>query len=120
MQNRRKHDRSTKDVDVRLYKNEEFMSLAKSLDLTPYGIFLQTDVLLFPKGTQLKIAIDDPDNLKRYQKMGTIVHRSLKGIGVQFQQEDTEDNNSNFMRLLNRARPPAHAAETNIEQYTHP
>lgn len=119
MHDRREHNRSSKNVNVRLYKNEEFMSLAKSLNLTPYGIFLQTDVLLFPKGTLLKIAIDDPSSLKRYQKMGTIVHRSLKGIGVKFQQEDTEDNNSNFMRLLNRARTSVHAAKANVELYTH-
>ena len=89
MQEQRKHRRSLNELLVRLYKNERFKALANTENLTSSGMFIQTDALLFPKNSSLVIVINDPENGKECCLGATVVHRSLKGIGVQFQHATT-------------------------------
>ena len=89
MKVQRKHNRSLKEMFVRLYKNKNLQALAKTENLTSSGMFIHTNSLLYPKNFLLDIIYDEPETGKQHCINAKVIHRSLKGIGVQFQHVST-------------------------------
>lgn len=104
MREQREEGRSSKELNIRLYQNGNLLGLVKTVNLTASGMFIQTDALLFPRGTQIDIVFDDPETSIRYCIPAQVIHRSLKGIGVKFQTQDISGENKNFKEILECTR----------------
>jgi len=99
MKEHRTSDRTAQSINVWLYKNESLAALARTQDLTASGMFIKTDVLLFPKNSYLEIVFDNKEETKRYRVSAKVVHRSLQGIGVSLENPKTEESQE-IQRLL--------------------
>ena len=82
----RKSDREQKQIKVRLYQDNTFVTLATTNDITINGMFIRTDVLLFPKNSHLDVVLESQlfNSEKPIRYPATVVHRSLKGMGICF------------------------------------
>jgi len=99
MQEQRGHHRSSTEMNIRLFQNGSLQNLAKTQNLTSSGMFIQTDALLFPKGTLLDIVLEDLNNSVCFKVQAKVIHRSLKGIGVEFLNPDGQQDVYKFMHL---------------------
>jgi hypothetical protein len=81
---KRKFDREAKHIKVRLYQDDTFVTLAKTHDIGKNGMFINTDVLLFPKNSHLDVVLDSQlgDLSERTRYSATVMHRSLRGMGI--------------------------------------
>ena len=91
MDEKRGQCRSLKEFDIRLYQDGSFQKLAKSQNLNSSGMFIDTDALLFSKGSILEIVFENFKGSERFKVEAKVVHRSLKGIGVEFQEIINQD-----------------------------
>jgi len=80
----RDYNRVAKETKVWLYKDNDIVALALSKNATSTGMFIKTNPLLFPKNSILHVAIDIDNAAKRSVIPATVVHRSLDGIGIEF------------------------------------
>jgi len=80
----RKCDRENMQITVRIYQDDTFIAAAKTQDVTKGGMFINTDVLLFPKNSQIDVVFESPvgKSIKRHCYPATVVRRCWKGIGV--------------------------------------
>ena len=80
----RKSSREKKEIDVRLYQGDTFVTLAKTQDLAAGGMFVHTNVMRFPKHSNLDIVLDSPSDTSAAQQRysATVAHRCLNGIGI--------------------------------------
>ena len=99
MKEHRTNDRTVQNISVWLYKNESLIALAKTQDITASGMFIKTNVLLFPKNSCLEIVFDNKDATKRHRVSARVVHRSLQGIGVTLENPKAEESQE-IQRLL--------------------
>ncbi len=108
MKEHRMSGRTAQNINVWLYRNESLIALAKTQDLSLSGMFIKTNVLLFPKDSCLEIVFDNKEKTKRYRIPARVVHRSLQGVGVTLENPKTEES-LEIKRLL--AKP--HDTATN-------
>ena len=100
--NNRKKDRTLMQINVRLYHGDTFVTLAKTHDVTTGGMFINTDVLRFPKDSSLDVVLDASiDNKgKRRRYPAIVVHRCLRGIGIKicdtFISSDSSSNANSY------------------------
>jgi len=81
---KRKLQRRLMRLTVRLFQGDRLVITSKTHDVNAGGMFIDTDVLLFQKNSQLDIVIDSlrGDSRIQYRYPATVVHRCWKGIGV--------------------------------------
>jgi len=99
MQEQRQHRRSSTEMNIRIFQNGYLQNLAKSQNLTSDGMFIQTDALLFSKGTLLDVVFEDMNHSICYKVEARVVHRSLKGIGVEFLNHNGHTNIYKYINL---------------------
>jgi len=99
MQEQRGHHRSSTELNIRLFQSGSLQNLAKTKNITSSGMFIQTDALLFPKGTLLDVVLEDMDNAVCFKVEAKVIHRSLKGIGVEFLNPKDQYDLHDFNRL---------------------
>jgi len=82
----RKNNRKIMQIGVRLYIEGTFITLATTQDVAEGGVFINTDVLRFPKNIHLNVVFDSSNYKKgeRQQIPAKVVHRCLNGIGIKF------------------------------------
>jgi len=80
----RKCDRENLQITVRLYQDDTFVAAAKTQNITKGGMFINTDVLLFPKDSHLDVVFESPvgKSVKQHCYSATVVRRCWKGIGI--------------------------------------
>jgi len=103
MKEHRTSDRTAQNINVWLYKNESLIALATTQDLSSSGMFIKTNVLLFPKNSRVDIVFDNKEETKRYRVPARVVHRSLQGIGITLENLETEES-LEIKRLLAKTR----------------
>lgn len=85
MKNDRETQRSLIEIDVRLYENSNFLALGRAINHSTCGMFIQTNSLLHPKGSSLNVSFNTPESSETCSFKARVVHRTINGIGVQFQ-----------------------------------
>jgi len=88
MKEQRTNHRISKAMNVWLHKDDCLIALARTENITPSGMFIRADVMLFPKNCQLEVEFDGETSTMRYRVSAKVVHRCLKGVGIVF---DTHD-----------------------------
>ena len=78
--------RKEKTIKVWIHKDNDLLALGLTNNVSPDGMFIKTNVLIFPKNCDFEIVFDveDGNNTRRCRIPVKVVHRSLKGIGVKF------------------------------------
>ncbi len=92
MLNQRETYREPKEIVVRLFVSGNLISSARTLDVTPTGMFVRTGLLLFPKGKTIDVVFDGENHKKPHKVSATVIHRSLKGMGLEFIYQDSVDH----------------------------
>lgn len=87
MMEQRNNKRNQEAIPVWLYKNNSIAALARTRDISKHGMFILTNVLLFPKGTRLDVVFEPCEESKRVRMPVKVIHRSLAGIGVELERE---------------------------------
>ena len=87
----RNNERNQEEVPVWLYKNNSIAAMARTRDISKHGMFILTNVLLFPKGTHLDVVFEPCEESKRVRMPVRVIHRSLAGIGVELKKESDFD-----------------------------
>lgn len=81
----RNNERNQEEIPVWLYKNNSIAAMARTRDISKHGMFIVTNVLLFPKGTRLDVVFEPCEESKRVRMPVKVIHRSLAGIGVELE-----------------------------------
>jgi len=87
MTDQRSNERNQEEIPVWLYRNNSIAAMARTRDISKHGMFIITNVLLFPKGTRLDVVFEPCEETKRVRMPVKVVHRSLAGIGVELEKE---------------------------------
>lgn len=85
----RDNSRESRQINVRLYKDNDFIAAARTKNIDQNGMFIKTDVLLFPKNSHIEVVFDVESNKGKVEQCrvpATVVHRSLSGMGIKFGQ----------------------------------
>ena len=84
------------EVDVWLYKNDILFAKARLQNVSRDGMFIQTDVMLLPLDSQLRVVLEISNNsaVKQISFPVKVVHRCLDGIGVNIEQTAMQDEQS--------------------------
>lgn len=85
MMEQRNDERNQEQIPVWLYKNNSIAAMARTRDISKHGMFIVTNVLLFPKGTRLEVVFEPCEETKRVRMPVRVIHRSLAGIGVELE-----------------------------------
>jgi len=84
MREHRKDFRSQKKMNVWIYRDQMLMGLARTVNFSSKGMFIKTDALRFPKSSELEVVFNDEHAEQRHCLVAKVVHRSMKGIGIEF------------------------------------
>lgn len=87
MKNDRESQRSVIEIDVRLYENSNFLALGRAINHSPCGMFIRTNSLLHPRGSSLNVSFNTPESAAKCSFKAKVMHRTINGIGVQFQHQ---------------------------------
>lgn len=83
----RSHDRNGEEIPVWLYKGNNITAIARTRNISKKGLFIVTNVLLFPKGTNFDVVFDSKGSATTVRMPVTVVHRTLEGIGVELREQ---------------------------------
>ena len=83
-QDNRKFPRMQDDCDVLIYKENSLIVKAHTENCSECGVYLQTDGLLFPKDTSVKLVFSNEGSQEK-PVFGKVVHRTLRGVGIEFE-----------------------------------
>jgi len=84
------------EIDVWLYKEEGLFAKARLQNVSRDGMFIKTDVMLLALNCQLKVAleINESNATKRIFIPVKVIHRCLDGVGVQIEEEMSQNEQS--------------------------
>jgi len=85
----RNRKRSDNYQKVSVHKNGMLDCNTYAKNYSDQGMYVVTNSLIYPKGSQLEITFDDENNVTRHA-FAKVVHRDLYGIGVQFENVQKE------------------------------
>ena len=85
----RKQSREQVHQKVSLYKFGMLDSIAYTENYSDQGMYININGLLFPKNSELEILCTELNN-NTHRIVARVAHRDLSGIGVQFKNQEVE------------------------------
>jgi hypothetical protein len=89
----RNSPRKNEEFYVWLFRDDDLIAMARTLNTANRGMYIRTNSLLFPKYSKLHVVYDIHGHKPAKKIRATVVHRNIDGIGVVFD-EHSADNDS--------------------------